>query len=224
MEALLEVYQAPPDPARPLVCFDEAGKELYAQLRPAQSMRPGRVAREDPEYIRQGSANLFLSCAPHLGWRQVQISEHRTAVDWALAIRQLVDQTFAEADGIILVLDNLNTHRLSSLYQAFPASEARRIARRLDVHFTPRHGSWLNMAELELRVLNQQCLRRRIADRSTLDREVQAWVAARNAERVGIDWRFSVDEARRALPGVYPVPLCVTEPTVNRENLLDGAH
>jgi hypothetical protein len=210
MEALLELYAVPPDPARPLVCFDEGGKELQAPLRPPHPMQPGQPAREDPDYRRGGSANLFVSCAPHLGWRHVQVSDQRTGVDWALAIRELVDRHFADAERIVLVLDNLNTHRLSALYTAFPAPEARRIARKLELHFTPRHGSWLNIAELELHALDQQCLRRRMPDRATLEREVAAWVAARNADRVTVQWQFSVDDARRAMPEVYPHPICDT--------------
>ena len=208
MEALLDLYQAPPDPARPLVCFDEGGKELQGFVRPPQPMRPGCPARDDPDYQRHGSASLLLSCAPHLGWRHVRVSDQRTGVDWAWAIRELVDEHFADAERIVLVLDNLNTHRLSSLYGAFPAPEARRIARKLELHFTPRHDSWLNIAELELHALSQQCLRRRIPDPATLEREVAAWVAARNAERVAVHWQFSVDDARRALPKVYPIPTC----------------
>lgn len=214
MEALLELYLAPPDPTRPLVCFDEAGKELQDHLRAPKPLRPGTPAQEDPEYQRRGSANLFLSFAPQHGWRQVQVTAQRTAVDWALAIRDLVDGPFADAEQIVLVLDQLNTHRLSSLYAAFPAPEARRIARKLEIHYTPRHGSWLNMAELELHALSQQCLKRRIADPATLAAEVRAWAAARNAERVTVKWRFSVEDARRALPEVYPIPLCAKPPPV----------
>lgn len=210
MEALLEVYLAPPDPDRPLVCFDEGGKELHAHVHPPQPLRSGQPAREDADDQRRGSATLFLSCAPQLGWRQVRVAEQRTGVDWALAIRELVDVHFADAQQIILVLDNLNTHRLSSLYTAFPAPEARRIARKLELHFTPNHGSWLNMAESELHALGQQCLRRRIPDRATLEREVAAWVAARNADRVTVHWQFSTDDARRAMPEVYPIPICDT--------------
>lgn len=194
-EALLKVYPAPPDPDRPLVWFDEGGKELHAHVRSPQPLRPVRPAREDSNYQRRGSAPLFLSCAPQLGWRQVRVAEQRTGVDRALAIRDLVDVHFAGAQQTILVLDNLNTHRLPSPNTAFPAPEARRIARKLELHFTPKHGSWLNMAESELHALGQQCLRRRIPDRATLEREVAAWVAARNAERVTVQWQSSVTDA-----------------------------
>lgn len=204
MEALLELYQAPPDPTVPLVCFDEAGKELAAHVRAPQRVRPPHPAREDPEYARHGSANLFLCCAPHLGWRHVRVTERRTRVDFAHAMRELVDVHFPTADHITVVLDNLNTHRLASLYATFPAAEARRIARKLDLRYTPVHGSWLNIAEIELSVLGRQCLRRRIPDRAALEHAVAAWVRARNAAGIAVRWTFSVEEARHALAQVYP--------------------
>lgn len=210
MEAVLDTYAAPADPVVPLVCFDEAGKELRAAASPALSARPGTLAREDPEYQRHGSANLFMLYAPHLGWRQVTVTSQRTAVDWALAMRALVDVHFPEAERIIVVLDNLNTHRLASLYAAFPPAEAHRIARRLELRFTPKHGSWLNMAELELSVLTRQCLARRIPDRATLEAEVAAWVEARNAVAAPAHWTFTVDDARTRLTHLYPIPLCDT--------------
>jgi hypothetical protein len=209
METILDTYALPIDPAVPLICFDEAGKELQAHTRPplpAQS-QSGQPTREDPEYRRQGSANLFLSYAPHLGWRHVTVSTQRTAVDWALAMRDLVDVHFPQAEKLIVVLDNLNTHRLSSLYATFPASEAHRLARKLELRFTPKHGSWLNMAELELAVLSQQCLARRIPDRATLAREVAAWVSARNAVAAPAQWTFTVAEARTRLTHLYPIPV-----------------
>lgn len=209
MEAVLDLYQAPPDPARPLICFDEGGKELQSHVRAPGAVQPGQLAREDYEYRRHGSANLFLACAPHLGWRQVGVSARRTGVDWALAMQALVAH-FPEARRLVVVLDNLNTHRLSSLYTAFPAAEAHRIARKLELHYTPVHGSWLNTAELELNVLQRQCLDRRIPDIATLTAEVAAWTAARNADRVAIAWRFSVADARETLHRVYPVPVCAT--------------
>jgi hypothetical protein len=204
MEDVLAVYARPPDPARPLVCFDEAGKDLKAHTRPPQPAAPGRDARKDSHYARAGSRNLFLACAPHLGWRQILVTEHRTAVDFAYAVRALVDQTFPTAARIVLVLDNLNTHRPASLYQAFPPAEAWRLLARLEWHYTPTHGSWLNMAEVEWSVLARQCLHRRIPDQTTLETEVAAWVAARNAEQVRIVWRFTQAEARTRLPWLYP--------------------
>jgi hypothetical protein len=210
METVLDTYAAPFDPQVPLVCFDETGKELQADSTPPLPARPGVVVRQDPEYRRHGSANLFMLYAPQLGWREVLVSTQRTAVDWALAIRTLVDVHFPEADQIIVVLDNLNTHRLASLYAAFPPAEAHRIARRLDLRFTPKHGSWLNMAELELSVLARQCLDRRIPDRATLEVEVAAWVAARNAVAAPARWTFTSDDARTRLTHLYPFPLCDT--------------
>jgi DDE superfamily endonuclease len=204
MEEILAVYARPPDPARPLVCFDECGKDLKAHTRPPQSARPGRVAREDADYVRHGSVNGFLACAPHLGWRHLTITARRTAIDFAHALRVVVDVHFPAAERIVLVLDNLNTHRPAALYQAFPPAEAWRILEKLEWHFTPKHGSWLNIAELELSVLQRQCLDRRIPDVPTLEREVRAWVQQRNAERTAVAWRFTQDEARRRLPWLYP--------------------
>jgi transposase len=204
MEDVLAVYARPVDPTRPLVCFDEAGKDLKAHTRPPQRAVPGRDAREDSEYVRNGSRNLFLACAPHLGWRQIRVTEHRTARDFAQALRTLVDQTFPTAARIVLVTDNLNTHRPAALYQTFPAAEAWRILARLEWHYTPTHGSWLNMAELEWSVLSRQGLARRIPDQATLETEVAAWVEQRNAEHVRIDWRFTKEDARTRLPWLYP--------------------
>lgn len=205
MEDVLEVYSRPPDAARPLVCFDETGKDLKIHKRPPQSAVPGRPAREDTEYERNGSANLFLACAPHLGWREARATDRRTFVEAAHALRDLVDATFPEAERIVLVTDNLNVHTPAALYETFPAAEARRIAARIEWHYTPTHGSWLNMAELELSVLTRQCLDRRIPDRETLEREVAAWVERRNADRTPISWSFTIEVARIRLAHVYPV-------------------
>lgn len=204
MEDVLAVYARPVDPARPLVCFDEAGKDLKAHTRPPQPLAPGQPARQDSEYARDGSRNLFLACAPHLGWRQIIVTAHRTAIDFAHAVRDLVDGQFPQAERIVLVLDHLNTHIPAALYQAFPPAEAWRILARLEWHYTPTHGSWLNMAELEWSVLARQCLARRIPDQATLEAEVAAWVAARNAEQVRTEWRFTKEEARTRLPWLYP--------------------
>lgn len=206
MEDLLEVYGRPPDPARPLVCFDEGGKELHDQVRPPLPPAPGRPAREDSAYLRGGAANLFLACAPHLGWRDVRVTRQRTSHDFAHALRELVDGAFPAAERIVLVTDNLNTHTPAALYQTFPAPEARRIVERIEWHYTPKHGSWLNMAELELSALARQCLARRIPDRPTLEREVAAWVERRNHEAVRIAWRFGIDAARAKLSHIYPIP------------------
>ena len=205
MEDVLEVYARTPDAARPLVCFDETGKDLKAHVRPPQNAAPGRPARQDNEYARNGSANLFLACAPHLGWREARVTDRRRAVDAAYALRDLVDAQFPAAACIVLVTDNLNVHTPAALYETFPAAEARRIAARIEWHYTPTHGSWLNMAEIELSVLTRQCLDRRIPDRETLATEVAAWVERRNAARTPIDWRFTLEVARVRLAHVYPV-------------------
>ena len=204
MEDVLAVYARPPDPARPLVCFDESGKALRADKRAAQPAAPGRPARYDSEYVPAGTANVFLACAPHLGWRDARVTARRTAVDTAHALRDLVDRAFPDAERIVLVTDQLNVHAPASLYQAFPAEEALRIAARLEWHYTPTHGSWLNMAEIELSALARQCLNRRIADAATLAAECAAWAAARNAAATPIDWRFTLEVARIRLRHVYP--------------------
>ncbi|HWV36840.1 MAG TPA: IS630 family transposase [Thermomicrobiales bacterium] len=207
MEAILDLYQAPPDPARPLICFDEGGTALQADSRTPWPSVPGRATRQDYEYIRRGSVNVFVSCAPHLGWRDVQVTERRTAVDWAQAMQRLVNQ-FPDAEQLIVVMDNLNTHRLASLYTAFPAAEARRIARKLDLRLTPLHGSWLNIAELELNALSHQCLARRLPDRETVTQDVAAWAQHRNAAGIRVNWRFGVADARTKMHRTYPVPVC----------------
>jgi hypothetical protein len=204
MEDVLAVYARPVDAARPLVCFDEAGKDLKAHTRSPQPAAAGRAARYDSEYTRDGSRNLFLACAPHLGWRQILVTDHRTALDFAQALRVLVDHQFPQAERIVLVTDNLNTHRPAALYQAFPPAEAWRILDRIEWHYTPTHGSWLNMAELELSVLARQCLDRRIPDQATLEREVAAWVEQRNAQRLTTAWHFTQAAARTRLPWLYP--------------------
>lgn len=206
MEDVLEVYHRPPDPARPLVCLDEAAKELRADTRPATAPQPGVPARHDYEYERHGSAPYFLTCAPHLGWRRVSVTERRTVTEFATVIKQLVDEDFPQAERIVLVLDNLNTHTIGALYATFPPSVARRLAAKLEMHYTPKHGSWLNIAELELAVLARQCLARRIPDRATLVDELTAWARERNAVAVATTWRFAIPEARARLPHLYPIP------------------
>jgi hypothetical protein len=206
MEDVLAVYTRPLDPARPLVCFDETSKQLVGEVRTPLPVAPGQPARYDCEYERQGTANLFLFTAPLLGWREVKVTDHRTRVDWAEVIRDLVDVHFPDAERITLVLDNLNTHDPASLYQAFEPAEAKRIWDKLEVHPTPKHGSWLNIAEIELSVLSRQCLDRRIPDQAMLKTEVAAWVAERNAEQVTIDWQFTTEDARIKLKHLYPVP------------------
>lgn len=206
MEDVLEVYARPPDPARPLVCFDEAGKALQGTVRATWPMKPDRPATVDSEYQRQGSANLFLFLAPHLGYRQIMVTEQRTGVDFAYAFRDMVDQ-FPDAERIVVVMDNLNTHHPGSLYHTFPPAEAYRIWSRCEVHYTPKHGSWMNMAELEFSVLHRQCLDRRIADRTVLAGEVAAWVAVRNQAATPVKWSFTIDDARTTLQRSYPEPV-----------------
>ena len=204
MEDVLEVYTRPYDPHRPQVCLDETSRQLLAETRPPLPPAPGRPARHDPEYVREGVLNFFLVCEPLRGWRQVRISTQRTRIDWAHCVRDLIDVHYPDADTIVLVMDQLNTHSPASLYEAFPPSEAKRLADKLELHYTPKHGSWLDMAEIELSILQRQCLDRRLADRPTVEREVAAWVAQRNAAGQRIDWRFTTADARIKLKHLYP--------------------
>ena len=204
MEDVLAVYTRPHDPARPLVCLDETSKQLVGETRPAVPMAPGRPARHDYEYRRNGTANLFMAFAPLEGRRHVKVTARRTAIDYAHMLRDLSDLHFADAEKIILVQDNLNTHVPASLYEAFPPGDARRLVERFEWHYTPKHGSWLNMAEAELAVLAGQCLNRRIPDPKALDREVSAWQTTRNSQNAKADWRFTTDQARIKLITLYP--------------------
>jgi hypothetical protein len=204
MEDVLEVYAEPYDPQRPKVNFDETSKQLVKETRQPLPPTPGKPPRFDYEYERNGTRNLFLVVEPQTGWRHVHVTEQRTKLDFAYEMQWLVDTCYPEADLIRVVLDNLNTHKMASLYEAFAPAEARRIARKLEFHYTPKHGSWLNMAEIELSVLQQQCLDRRISDADTLTREIAAWEHQRNAEQATIDWQFSVSDARKKLERLYP--------------------
>ena len=203
-EDVLEVYAEPYDPNRPKVNFDETSKQLIKETRQPLPAQPGHPPRFDYEYERNGTRNLLLFVEPHTGRRPVHGTEQRTKLDFAYAMQWLVDQGDPEATVIRVVLDNLNTQKPASLYEAFPPAEARRIARKLEFHYTPKHGSWLHMAEIELGVLQQQCLDRRIPDEETLKHEIAAWEKQRNAERATIDWRFSVTDAREKLKRLYP--------------------
>ena len=203
MEDVLDLYHEACDPERPVVCFDETSRQLVEDVRPPIKAKPGRVERYDTEYQRNGTRNLFMFCEPKGGWRHVEVTERRTAVDFAHQMRWLVDQAYPHARVVRLVLDNLNTHKLGSLYEAFGASEARRIAKRLEFHHTPTHGSWLNMAEIELSVFSRQCLNRRVGD-EVLRREVAALERERNDAGAVIDWRFSTQDARSKLQHIYP--------------------
>jgi hypothetical protein len=204
MEDVLGVYTRPYDPRRPQVCLDETSRQLLGEVTPPVPVAPGRPARADYEYERNGVCNLFLVCEPLRGWRHVTVSDRRTRVDWAHCIEQLVDVHYPDAERIVLVQDNLNTHTPASLYEAFPPEEAKRLADKLELHATPKHGSWLNMAEIELSVLAEQCLDRRLADRATLEREVAAWWTARNNAGRRVDWRFTTTDARIKLKHLYP--------------------
>ena len=204
MEDVLDLYAEPYDPQRPVVCFDETSTQLLADARPPIPAAPGQPRREDYEYRRQGTCNLFLAGEPLAGWRQVAVTERRTRQDFAQQLRWLVAEAYPEADLVRVVLDNLNTHRIASLYETFLAAEARRIAKRLEFHYTPKHGSWLNMAEIEFSVLSRSCLGQRLPDAETLCRAVAALVGERNAARIIINWRFTTQHARVKLHRLYP--------------------
>ena len=204
MEDVLDLYAEPYDPQRPVVCFDETSTQLLADIREPLPAKPGRPRREDYEYERAGTRNLFLTCEPRRGWRHVAITRQRTMQDFAQQMRWLVDEAYPDVPVIRLVLDNLNTHRMASLYETFPAAEARRIAKRLEFHHTPKHRSWLNMAEIEFSVLARACLRGRNGDEDSLERAVSACVSERNAIGATINWRFTAQDARRKLHRLYP--------------------
>jgi transposase len=204
MEDVLEVYTRPYDERLPQVCLDEKSKQLVGEVREPLAAGPARPARYDYEYERNGTANLFIVCEPLAGWRHISVTEQRTKLDWAQCIKELVDLHYPGAEKIILVLDNLNTHTPAALYEAFDPAEARRLLEKLEIHYTPKHGSWLNMAEIELSVLARQCLEQRIPDRETLTGEVSAWEDERNAAESSIDWRFTTTDARIKLKHLYP--------------------
>jgi hypothetical protein len=204
MEDVLEVYQRPHDPDQPVVCLDETTKQLVKETRVPIPARPGQLARYDHEYERNGTANLFMLFAPLEGWRHVEVTDRHTALDYARILKMLSDQHFPGARKIVLMQDNLNTHKPASLYEAFPPAEARRLVERFEWHYTPKHGSWLDMAETELSVLSGQCLDRRIPDKPTLIEEVAAWENDRNKHNAKADWRFTTADARIKLKRLYP--------------------
>jgi len=204
MEDVLDVYHRPYDAARPVVALDEASKQLVGEAVRPLPPEPGRPERFDYEYVRHGTANLFMVSEPLLGWRAVHVTERRTAQDFAAVVCWLVEEVHPDADKVVLVMDNLNTHKVASLYEAFPPERARRIAERLEIHHTPKHGSWLNVAEIELSVLTRQCLDRRIASADELRADVAAWEAARNERGVETRWRFTTADARIKLHRLYP--------------------
>jgi len=204
MEDVLDVYTAPHSDDEPLICMDEAAKQLLGHERDPLPMAPGRPTREDYHYERRGTAALFMFFDPLRGWRRTNVRDSRTRIDWAQEIRRLLDEDYPHAKRVKLVCDNLNTHNIASLYEAFPAAEAHRLARRLEIHHTPRNGSWLNMAEIELSVLHRQCLDRRIARPETLGEEVAAWDEQRNTEACTVTWRMTTADARIKLHRLYP--------------------
>ena len=204
MEDILTLYQQDYDKQYPVVCMDESSKQHLKDVRKALPMEPGKPERFDTEYERNGTSNLFIFFEPLRGWRRIDITARRTAVDWALQIRKLVDDDYPEAQKIRLVMDNLNTHIGASLYKAFDPAEARRLLDKLEFHYTPKHGSWLNMAEIEFSLLSRQCMRHRMANRAYLTQEVIAWVGNRNAKESEMSWRFTTEDARIKLKHLYP--------------------
>jgi hypothetical protein len=204
MENTLEVYHRPHSSQRPLVCIDESSKQQVKETREPLPSQPGKVQRYDYEYERNGVSNLFMIFAPLEGWRHVKVTDRRTSVDWAHCLKDLVDVHFPQADKIVLMSDNLNTHKPAALYEAFSPQEARRIIEKLEWHHTPKHGSWLNMAEIELSVLQRQCLNRRLPDQETLKGEVATWEAKRNEQAAKVHWHFTTQDARIKLKKLYP--------------------
>jgi hypothetical protein len=204
MEDVLSVYERPYDPTRPIVCLDEPSRQLLADTLPPRPPVPGRVARHDPEYVRGGVANGFLATEPLRGWREVAVSDRRARTDFALFVEHLVEARYPKAETIVLVLDQLNTRSPPSLYAAFPAAKAKRLADKLEIHHTPKHGSWLNIAEIDLAVLQRQCLDRRLPDGDGMRREVAAWTARRNTAVSSICWQFTTADARTKLLRLSP--------------------
>ena len=203
MEDILDVYQRAFDENEVLVCMDETSKQQVKETRIPLAPQAGKLEKFDYEYERNGVSNLFMLFAPLKGWRQVKVTDRHTKIDWAHLIKELVDEHFPDKK-IILVMDNLNTHKLGSFYQAFEPEEARRIAKRLEIHYTPKHGSWLNMAEIEIGVMSRQCLNRRIPDQETLRTEIKAWQKLRNQKNICVNWRFTTEDARIKLKSLYP--------------------
>lgn len=206
MEDVLEVYARPYDPDRPVVCMDEKPLQLFASSRRSLSSKDGRIEYEDSEYIRNGTASVFLFTEPLRGWRKADAQEHRTREDWAREVRWLLEEQYPDALKVVLVMDNLNTHSIASLYQTFPPAKAAALARRLEIHYTPRHGSWLDIAEIELSAMTVQCLaKRRIQDLETLRGLLKPWCNDRNSKQKGVEWHFTTEEARIKLKHLYPI-------------------
>ncbi len=204
MEDILDLYAEEYDPMNPVICFDEMPYQLLSETREPLPMEPGKPQRQDYEYKREGTCNIFMFFQPLAGWRRVKVTERRTKVDFAHCLKELVDDFFPHAEKIRVALDQLNTHNLGSLYEAFPPEEARRLANKLELRHTPKHGSWLNMAELELSVLSRQCLNRRIGELDVVQNQANTWAAVRTAKKVIVDWRFTTEKARCKLAYLYP--------------------
>ncbi len=204
MEDVLEVYHRSYDAQCPVICMDETNKQLIGEVRPPQPGRRGRVPRYDVEYVRNGTANVFLAFEPLAGKRQARVTDTRKRRDWACFMQELLDGPYAKASRVVLVMDQLNTHSTASFYEAFAPHEARRLASRLDIHYTPKHGSWLNMAEIELSALGRQCLDQRIPEKKTMEKQVRAWTSQRNKTRTRVNWRFTTKDARIRLRKLYP--------------------
>jgi DDE superfamily endonuclease len=204
MEDIIEIYHRPYNSAYPVVCMDESPKQLIGEVHPPIPVKPGSVEKKDAEYVRNGTVEIFMEVEPLAGKRHVAVTEHRTKKDWAAQIKEMLDIRYPDATKVVLVMDNLNTHSTASLYEAFPPVEARRLAERLEIHYTPKHGSWLNIAEIELSVLQGQCLNRRIPDIETMRNEVNSWHTSRNNKIKKIDWQFTTTDARIKLRRLYP--------------------
>lgn len=204
MEDILDVYEMPYNPARPVVCMDEKPYQLLGEVRESWAMRPGDNKKVDSEYIRNGTCSIFAFVEPLGGRHHASVREHRTALDWAEEIKYLADKMYPDAEKIILVMDNLNTHKAASLYKKYPPEEARRIIRRLEIHYTPKHGSWLDIAEIELNIMTRQCLSRRVESIELLRRELSVWEDERNSRQSKVNWQFRADKARVKLISLYP--------------------
>ena len=208
MEDVLEVYSRPYDPTRPVVCMDEKPFQLLGEAREPVPMKPGKMQKVDNEYIREGTCSIFIFTEPLAGWRYAEALEHRPKKDWARRVKWVLDNQYPNAEKVVLVMDNLNTHVISSLYETFLPEEAFRLAQRLEIHYTPKHGSWLNIAEIELSALAAQCLgNRRISSIEALNKELFAWETKRNADQKGVDWHFTTADARSKLKRLYPIVL-----------------
>jgi hypothetical protein len=204
MEDVLETYKRPYDPRYPVICLDETSRQLIAETRPSLPPKPGHVKKTDFEYRRHGTVNLFMMFEPWTGWRHVEVTSHRRRCDFAECVRKLIDEYCPQAEKVVLVMDNLNTHTIGSLYEAFSPDEARRLAEKLEIHYTPKHGSWLNMAEIEIGILSRQCLAKYIDTRAKMEKEISSWETARNNSQNTVDWQFTTKDARIKLKRLYP--------------------